>query len=225
MDEAPEPVYANVERQPPATSPAATAAPRPGPVWETHTDTGTGRPYYYNPDTGETTWESPFEAAEGATSPATSPSSVGSRESLETEWGQYWDEESRRVFFYNPLTGDTVWEDEDEDENENELTMQPGLSPGSPKAQRVRGRTWSGWAGLALRVSDPASFSPRPWALGGRGGATSEGAGPGQGWLGLARGASDPAFLLPTASHPRDGLPRVTDQLPRGGLFAFRLLQ
>ncbi|XP_054448918.1 rho GTPase-activating protein 27 isoform X1 [Pteronotus mesoamericanus] len=134
-DEAPEPVYANVERQPPATSPGAPAAPRPGPVWETHTDADTGRPYYYNPDTGVTTWESPFEAAEGAASPATSPSSVGSRESLETEWGQYWDEESRRVFFYNPLTGDTVWEDETEDD-EDELKMQPGLSPGSPKNQR-----------------------------------------------------------------------------------------
>ncbi|XP_016057483.1 PREDICTED: rho GTPase-activating protein 27 [Miniopterus natalensis] len=141
---APEPVYANVERQPRAPSPGAAAAPRPGQVWETHTDADTGRPYYYNPDTGVTTWESPFEAAEGAASPATSPSSVGSRESLETEWGQYWDEESRRVFFYNPVTGDTVWEDEPEDapeeeeveEEEDELKMQPGLSPGSPKDQR-----------------------------------------------------------------------------------------
>ncbi|XP_036123947.1 rho GTPase-activating protein 27 isoform X1 [Molossus molossus] len=140
VDQAPEPVYANVERQPPATSPGATVAPRPQPqpVWETHTDADTGRPYYYNPDTGVTTWESPFEAAEGPASPATSRSSVGSRESLETEWGQYWDEESRRVFFYNTLTGDTVWEDETEDEPEDvdDLKMQPGLSPSSPKDQR-----------------------------------------------------------------------------------------
>ncbi|XP_068834589.1 rho GTPase-activating protein 27 isoform X5 [Capricornis sumatraensis] len=80
VDEPPEPVYANVERQPPATSPGASAAPRGvgESVWETHTDAGTGRPYYYNPDTGVTTWESPFEAAEGAASPATSPASVGS---------------------------------------------------------------------------------------------------------------------------------------------------
>ncbi|XP_077020184.1 rho GTPase-activating protein 27 isoform X2 [Tamandua tetradactyla] len=134
-EEPPEPVYANVERQPPATSPrAAAAAPRPGPVWETHTDAGTGRPYYYNPDTGVTTWESPFQAAEDAASPATSPASVGSRESLEAEWGQYWDEESRRVFFYNPLTGETAWEDEDNDDDE--LEMQPSLSPGSPRDQR-----------------------------------------------------------------------------------------
>lgn len=124
-------------------------------MWETHTDADTGRPYYYNPDTGVTTWESPFEAAEGAASPATSPSSVGSRESLETEWGQYWDEESRRVFFYNPVTGDTVWEDEPEDAPEeeevedeaDELKMQPGLSPGSPKDQRVRGGAWCGGRG------------------------------------------------------------------------------
>ncbi|XP_036853477.2 rho GTPase-activating protein 27 isoform X2 [Manis javanica] len=131
-DDPPEPVYANVERQPLATSPAAAAPPGPGPLWETHTDADTGRPYYYNPDTGVTTWESPFEAAEGASSPATSPASVDSRESFETEWGQYWDEDSRKVFFYNPLTGETVWEDEPEDQ----LEMQPGLSPCSPSDQR-----------------------------------------------------------------------------------------
>lgn len=138
VDDTPEPVYANIERQPPGTLPGATAAPRASQVWETHTDAGTGRLYYYNPDTGVTTWESPFEAAEGTASPTTSRASVGSRESLETDWGQYWDEESRRVFFYNPLTGDTVWEDEPEDqpEDEDEMEMQPGLSPGSPRDQR-----------------------------------------------------------------------------------------
>ncbi|XP_026368376.1 rho GTPase-activating protein 27 isoform X1 [Ursus arctos] len=135
VDDPPEPVYENVERQPSVTSPGAPAAPRP-PAWETHTDAGSGRPYYYNPDTGVTTWESPFDAAEGAASPATSPASVGSRESLETDWGQYWDEESRRVFFYNPLTGEAVWEDETEDEPEDELEMQPSLSPLSPRDQR-----------------------------------------------------------------------------------------
>ncbi|XP_053424035.1 rho GTPase-activating protein 27 isoform X2 [Nycticebus coucang] len=132
VDEPAEPVYANIERQPRATSPDTAKTPHPSPVWETHTDAGTGRPYYYNPDTGVTTWESPFEAAESAASPATSPASVGSRESLDTDWGQYWDEESRRVFFYNPLTGETAWEDELEDE----LEMQPSLSPGSPRDQR-----------------------------------------------------------------------------------------
>ncbi|XP_045155406.1 rho GTPase-activating protein 27 [Echinops telfairi] len=130
VDEPGEPVYANVQRQPRATSPDAIAAPRPGPVWETLTDADTGRPYYYNPDTGVTTWESPFEAA---ASPATSLASVGSRESLEAEWDQYWDEASRRVFFYNPLTGEKVWEDEPEDP----LEMQPGLSP-SPDSPQDR---------------------------------------------------------------------------------------
>lgn len=144
VDDPPEPVYANVERQPRATSPRSAAAPpRLSPVWETHTDAGTGRPYYYNPDTGVTTWESPFETPEGATSPATSRASVGSGESLETEWGQYWDEESRRVFFYNPLTGETAWEDETEEleeDHQEQLEMQPSLSPRSPEQQRVRGR-------------------------------------------------------------------------------------
>ncbi|XP_006897884.1 PREDICTED: rho GTPase-activating protein 27 [Elephantulus edwardii] len=134
-DEPSEPVYVNVERQPLATSPRA-SAPRPSSVWETLTDAGTGRPYYYNPDTGVTTWESPFEAAEGTASPTISPASVGSRESLEAEWGQYWDENSRRVFFYNSLTGETAWEDEIQDEQEDELEMQPGLGPGAMRDQR-----------------------------------------------------------------------------------------
>ncbi|XP_012887492.1 PREDICTED: rho GTPase-activating protein 27 isoform X1 [Dipodomys ordii] len=146
VDDLPEPVYANIERQPQAPSPHVAVAPRPSPVWETHTDVDTGRPYYYNPDTGVTTWESPFETAEGATSPATSPASVGSQESLETEWGQYWDEESRRVFFYNPLTGETAWEEEPEDDPDpedhledqpqEELEMQPCLSPSGIRNQR-----------------------------------------------------------------------------------------
>ncbi|XP_042529631.1 rho GTPase-activating protein 27 isoform X2 [Dipodomys spectabilis] len=146
VDDPPEPVYANIERQPQAPSPHVAVAPRPSPVWETHTDVDTGRPYYYNPDTGVTTWESPFETAEGATSPATSPASVGSQESLETEWGQYWDEESRRVFFYNPLTGETAWEEEPEDDPDpedhledqpqEELEMQPCLSPSGIRNQR-----------------------------------------------------------------------------------------
>ncbi|KAG8505027.1 Rho GTPase-activating protein 27 [Galemys pyrenaicus] len=153
-----EPVYANLQRQPQATapepqpraispelelraiSPDPTAALSAGQVWETHTDADTGRPYYYNPDTGVTTWESPFEAAEGAASPATSPASVGSPESLDAEWSQYWDEESHRVFFYNSLTGETAWEDEQEDEPEDEpgdeLEMQPGDSPFSPRDER-----------------------------------------------------------------------------------------
>lgn len=154
-------MYANIERQSPATSPGATSVPRSDSVWETHTDAGTGRPYYYNPDTGVTTWESPFEAAEGAASPATSRTSVGSCESPKNEWDQYWDEESRRVFFYNPLTGDKVWEDESEDEDE--LEMQPGLSPGSPRDQRVsegRGLVWSagGGAGFEGLSGSPPSI-------------------------------------------------------------------
>lgn len=147
-------MYANVERQPRATSPRSAAAPpRLSPLWETHTDAGTGRPYYYNPDTGVTTWESPFETPEGATSPATSRASVGSGESLDTEWGQYWDEESRRVFFYNPLTGETAWEEETEELEEDQqepLEMQASLSPRSPGQQRVRG-------GAAPRTADPTS--------------------------------------------------------------------
>uniref|UniRef100_A0A286XEM2 Rho GTPase activating protein 27 n=1 Tax=Cavia porcellus TaxID=10141 RepID=A0A286XEM2_CAVPO len=86
VDAPADPVYVNVGR-PLARSPRASAAPRPDPAWEAweeHTDAGSGRRYYYNRDTGATTWEPPGEA-----SPAASPTSAGSRESLESEWDQY----------------------------------------------------------------------------------------------------------------------------------------
>ncbi|XP_007482550.2 rho GTPase-activating protein 27 isoform X1 [Monodelphis domestica] len=138
-----DPVYVNVERQQriPALAPASPSAPAPAPapapipistspVWETHTDLGSGRPYYYNPSTGETTWESPFGPTESASSPATSLSPLGSPGDPEAEWDQYWDEESRRVFFYNPLTGETAWEESTTPE------MQTELAPCSPMDQR-----------------------------------------------------------------------------------------
>ncbi|XP_020853188.1 rho GTPase-activating protein 27 isoform X2 [Phascolarctos cinereus] len=136
-----DPVYVNVERQqripalapapPPAPAPAPVATPTStSPVWETHTDLGSGRPYYYNPSTGETTWESPFGHPECASSPATSLSPLGSPGDPEAEWDQYWDEESRRVFFYNPLTGETAWEESTTPE------MQTELAPYSPMDQR-----------------------------------------------------------------------------------------
>ncbi|XP_043819797.1 rho GTPase-activating protein 27 isoform X1 [Dromiciops gliroides] len=135
-----DPVYVNVERQQriPALAPAPASASAPvptptstSPVWETHRDSGSGRPYYYNPSTGETTWESPFGPTESASSPATSLSSpLGSPGDPEAEWDQYWDEESQRVFFYNPVTGETVWEESTSPE------MQTELAPCSPMDQR-----------------------------------------------------------------------------------------
>lgn len=35
--------------------------------WEVHTDQGSGQEFYYNPATGETTWDSPFSDQEEAT--------------------------------------------------------------------------------------------------------------------------------------------------------------
>lgn len=87
-----------------------------------------GAPICYNPYTGMTTWESHFEASEDPTSLATSLASVGSRESLETERGQYWDEESLRVFFYKSLPGEKAWEDKmevPEEESQVQLEHNP----------------------------------------------------------------------------------------------------
>ncbi|XP_074080480.1 rho GTPase-activating protein 27 isoform X2 [Macrotis lagotis] len=132
-----DPVYVNVERQ--QRIPALASAPAPAPVpsptspspgWETHTDSGSGRSYYYNPSTGETTWESPFRPPGSASSPTASLSPLGSPAGPEGEWDQYWDEGSRRVFFYNPMTGETAWEEPTSPE------MQTELAPCSPMDQR-----------------------------------------------------------------------------------------
>ncbi|NXW89033.1 RHG27 protein, partial [Alopecoenas beccarii] len=64
-EEPPAPIYLNIQE---LREEAAGSAPEePGSSvwdWETHTDTESGRLFYYNPVTGETTWDCPFGQAE-----------------------------------------------------------------------------------------------------------------------------------------------------------------
>ncbi|CAE7657760.1 Arhgap27 [Symbiodinium sp. CCMP2592] len=48
-----------------AAGPASSASSGLAPNWEQVTDAGTGMPYYWNPVTGETSWQAPQEAARG----------------------------------------------------------------------------------------------------------------------------------------------------------------
>uniref|UniRef100_A0A668AHQ3 Rho GTPase activating protein 27 n=1 Tax=Myripristis murdjan TaxID=586833 RepID=A0A668AHQ3_9TELE len=92
--------------------------------WEVHVDQGSGQEYYYHPATGRTTWDNPFldspmdpEAlpAEEPCSPSPSQSpalspSTASPSAWTSDWEQLVDEVSGRLYFYNPMSGETSWQ-------------------------------------------------------------------------------------------------------------------
>ncbi|XP_053310168.1 rho GTPase-activating protein 27 isoform X2 [Spea bombifrons] len=83
--------------------------------WETHTDKGTGQPFYYNSVTGETTWDPPFDQAEYQINSPISPTSLSP---LPTdEWEKHFDETSKQFYFYNSVTGETSWDPPEEELN------------------------------------------------------------------------------------------------------------
>ncbi|NWV69804.1 RHG27 protein, partial [Malurus elegans] len=63
-EETPDPIYLNIQELREEAAAAASSAPEePGGSvsdWETHTDTDSGHLFYYNPVTGQTTWDCPF---------------------------------------------------------------------------------------------------------------------------------------------------------------------
>ncbi|NXI95517.1 RHG27 protein, partial [Psophia crepitans] len=65
--EPPAPIYLNLQEVREEVAAASSAPAEPGGSvsdWETHTDTDSGHLFYYNPVTGETTWDCPFGQAE-----------------------------------------------------------------------------------------------------------------------------------------------------------------
>uniref|UniRef100_A0A7M4DWN6 Rho GTPase activating protein 27 n=1 Tax=Crocodylus porosus TaxID=8502 RepID=A0A7M4DWN6_CROPO len=104
--------------------------------WETHTDTDSGQLFYYNPVTGETTWDSPFENLEDGVSPATSPSPSLTYSPMLAEWCQHMDEASGQVFFYNSVTGETSWERPQAGEEPSSQEMYPVIAQYTPTDQR-----------------------------------------------------------------------------------------
>ncbi|NWX19040.1 RHG27 protein, partial [Aegotheles bennettii] len=66
-EEPPTPIYLNLQELREEAAGAGSAPEHPsssGWDWETHTDTESGQLFYYNPATGETTWDCPFGQAE-----------------------------------------------------------------------------------------------------------------------------------------------------------------
>lgn len=111
------PVYANVNKlviPPPPPDPAPpppdsthslsgssssglspTSPLSPVDQWETHTDSDSGKLFYFHPLTRRSTWTPPTEA-----SPASSQEAL---------WERLVDEVSGRFYFFNPKTGATSW--------------------------------------------------------------------------------------------------------------------
>ncbi|XP_059582875.1 rho GTPase-activating protein 27 isoform X3 [Alligator mississippiensis] len=136
------PVYVNIqELQQEAEAAAASTLPKQHlssslADWETHTDTDSGQLFYYNPVTGETTWDSPFENLEDGVSPATSPSPSLTNSPMLAEWCQHMDEASGQVFFYNSVTGETSWERPQAGDEPSSQEMYPAIAQYSPMDQR-----------------------------------------------------------------------------------------
>nr|XP_038024563.1 rho GTPase-activating protein 27 isoform X1 [Anas platyrhynchos] len=139
-EEPPAHVYLNIQELQEEAATGSSAPPAPEEPcgsrtdWETHMDTDSGHLFYYNPVTGETTWDCPFEQAEDGVSPAASPASSLAHSPQFAEWGQYVDEASGQAFFYNSVTGETSWDPPHTGDSSQD--MYPGLTPCSPMEQR-----------------------------------------------------------------------------------------
>uniref|UniRef100_A0A8C3XL09 WW domain-containing protein n=1 Tax=Chelydra serpentina TaxID=8475 RepID=A0A8C3XL09_CHESE len=140
-EENPTPLYVNIQelRQQSAATDPSPPQHCPSSVladWETHTDTGSGHLFYYNSVTGETTWDSPFGRPEDGVNPAPPPSPSLAPSPAAAEWGQYVDDASGQVFFYNSATGETSWEPPPAADEPSAQEMQPTIAQYRPMDQR-----------------------------------------------------------------------------------------
>lgn len=149
-DKTPDPIYLNIQELREEAAAASSAPEEPGGSvsdWETHTDTDSGHLFYYNPVTGETTWDCPFGQAADGVSPAASPTSSLAHSLERPEWEQHVDEGSGQTFFYNSVTGETSWDPPTAGDTGSPREIHPGGTWYGLMEQRVS--TWRG-AGMGL---------------------------------------------------------------------------
>ncbi|XP_050961704.1 rho GTPase-activating protein 27 isoform X2 [Labeo rohita] len=102
------------------SSPGITLSPAPDSTsppnsagWQVHTDHDSGKEYYYHPATGQSSWSDPRSPPAGtgmesvtSTIPVSTPSSSHSQGS---DWKQYLDETTGRLYYFNPTLNQTSW--------------------------------------------------------------------------------------------------------------------
>ena len=96
--------------------------PKLAPEWDRHVDPSSGKEYYSNVTTGETSWEFPpalqssSNGNDGELSNVSNPLAVDpeGRNNIVNEnfedWESHVDEDSQRTFYYNKKTGETRWD-------------------------------------------------------------------------------------------------------------------
>lgn len=134
--------------------------------WTEHADPSTGKSYFHNAGSGQTTWERPRPAV---ASPARTPLPLG--------WTEHADPSSGKPYFHNAATGQTVWERPSAPAAEAPLPVgwTSHLDASSGKTyfhNAATGQTtWERPAGGAAGGFGAMPMSPMMGGLGGLGGA------------------------------------------------------
>ena len=84
--------------------------------WEEYYDDDSSAVYWYNTVSGESTYANPFETKSGEYGVTDGYGSDVQNEGYDTaeaqtEWAEYYDEESGAPYWYNTTSGETVWTD------------------------------------------------------------------------------------------------------------------
>lgn len=87
------------------------------PDWTEHKDPTTGKTYYYNKLTKETTWTKPAPKlaataplAPGAPKAPAAPGAPPAPGGLPPDWTEHKDPVTGKTYYYNKLTKETTWE-------------------------------------------------------------------------------------------------------------------
>eukprot|EP00931_Biecheleriopsis_adriatica_P064796 TRINITY_DN3948_c1_g1_i4.p1 TRINITY_DN3948_c1_g1~~TRINITY_DN3948_c1_g1_i4.p1 ORF type:complete len:356 (-),score=66.25 TRINITY_DN3948_c1_g1_i4:555-1622(-) len=98
-------------------APAPAGGPPPGggapslpPGWEQLTDPASGKPYWCNRSTGESSWTPPAGAPAGAPAPAPAPAPAAAPCGLPAGWESAPDPASGKTYYFNRATNETRWE-------------------------------------------------------------------------------------------------------------------
>ena len=129
-----------------------------GTGWMMAVDPASGKPYYYNPNTGETAWELQQEPQEKHKHVKDQHQEQDQPQQHRQESGTGWmvavDPASGKPYYYNPNTGETAWELQQEPQEEQKHVKDQYQEQDQPQQHRQESGT--GW----MMAVDPASGKP-----------------------------------------------------------------